>query len=404
METMDNISPDCHTVRVPIFDYEIFVTRDPENMRAIFSTQSSEFDISYFRQMSWLPMIGKGIFTTCGWDWKHSRSRLRPQFARDIVSDVDREQRHVETLMARLPVEIKSKWTETVDLQPLFFNFTLDTASEFLYGQSVNSQQGSKEGVEMATHFHHAKMAVHRRIELDKFYWILNTRKFRTACNSLHKWVDEIVVARLAQLKKQQQSLSKSPCDDNGTQSKKFVLLDELAKDTHNLDELRGETLNVLVAGRDTTGSLLGWVFYFLARHPEVYAKLRRTIVETFGSHPTRTNIDFNVLRSCAFLQHVIKEALRVATVIPMNERVALRDTTLPVGGGADGMGKVFIPAGTQILIPTYAMQHRRDLWGSDVEEFKPERWEAKKQPGWEFIPFGAGDRKCLGRKFLIST
>lgn len=403
METMDSISPDCHTVRVPIFDYEIFVTRDPENMRAIFSTQSSEFDISYFRQMSWLPMIGKGIFTTRGWDWKHSRSRLRPQFARDIVSDVDREQRHVETLMARLPVEIKSKWTEKVDLQPLFFNFTLDTASEFLYGQSVNSQQGNKEGVEMATHFHHAKMAVHRRIELDKFYWILNTRKFRTACNSLHKWVDEIIVARLAQLKKQQQSLSKSPCADNGTQSKKFVLLDELAKDTHDLDELRGETLNVLVAGRDTTGSLLGWVFYFLARHPEMYAKLRRTIVGTFGSHPTRTNIDFNVLRSCTFLQHVIKEALRIATVIPMNERVALRDTSLPVGGGPDGKGKVFIPAGTQILIPTYAMQHRRDLWGSDVEEFKPERWEAKKQPGWEFIPFGAGDRKCLGRKFLVS-
>ncbi|EED22387.1 cytochrome P450, putative [Talaromyces stipitatus ATCC 10500] len=400
MEAMDSISPDCHTVRVPIFDYEIFVTRDPENMRAIFSTQAKDFDISYFRQLSWLPMIGKGIFTTRGWDWKHSRSRLRPQFARDIVSDVDREQRHVMALMKRLPSDAMSKWTEKVDLQPLFFNFTLDTASEFLYGLSVHSQQGTKEGIEMAAHFHNAKMAVHRRIELDKFYWLINTSKFRKACNSLHKWVDGIVAARLAQLKQQQE---KSGYGDDEPKQQRFVLLDELAKYTQDLNELRGETLNVLVAGRDTTGSLLGWVFYFLVRHPEVYAKLREIVIDTFGSHPTRTKIDFNILRNCAYLQHVMKEALRIATVIPMNERVALRDTTLPVGGGEDRMGKVFIPAGTQILIPTYAMQHRRDLWGPDVEEFKPERWESKKQPGWEFIPFGAGDRKCLGQQFAFT-
>ncbi|CRG91890.1 hypothetical protein PISL3812_08944 [Talaromyces islandicus] len=395
MDTMNSISPDCHTVRVPIFDYEIFVTRDPENMRAIFSTQSNDFDISVFRQMSWMPMIGRGIFTTRGWDWKHSRSLLRPQFARDIVSDVDREERHVQALMKRLLVEPKSKWTGKVDLQPMFFNFTLDTASEFLYGKSVNSQEGTRHGVEMATHFHNAKMAVHRRIEVDKFYWLVNSKKFRTSCNSLHRWVDEIVITRLSQLK------AEEPNNDEPKQ-RKFVLLDELAKETQNIEELRGETLNVLVAGRDTTGSLLGWIFYFLVRHPEVYAKLRETVLNTFGTHPTRTKIDFHVLRNCTYLQHVMKEALRIATVIPMNERVALRDTTLPVGGGEDGKGKVFIPGGTQILIPTYAMQHRKDLWGPDVEEFKPERFE-KKQPGWEFIPFGAGDRKCLGQQFAFT-
>ncbi|KAH8699215.1 putative cytochrome P450 [Talaromyces proteolyticus] len=395
METMNSISPDCHTVRVPIFDYEIFVTRDPENMRAIFSTQSSDFDISVCRQMSWMPMIGKGIFTTRGWDWKHSRSRLRPQFSRDVVSDIEREERHVQALMTRLIVEPKSKWTDKVDLQPLFFNFTLDTASEFLYGKSVNSQQGTKDGIEMATHFHNAKMAVHRRIEVDKFYWLLNSKKFRTSCSVLHRWVDDIVASRLSKLKEE-----RSPNDEPKQQ--KFVLLDELAKDTRNIDELRGETLNVLVAGRDTTGSLLSWVFYFLARHPEVFEKLRQTVLRTFGAHPTQSKVDFHVLRNCTYLQYVMKEALRIATVIPMNERVALRDTTLPVGGGESGNGKVFIPAGTQILIPTYAMQHRQDLWGPDVEQFRPERFEDK-QPGWEFIPFGAGDRKCLGQQFAFT-
>jgi len=44
-------------------------------------------------------------------------------------------------------------------------------------------------------------------------------------------------------------------------------------------------------------------------------------------------------------------------------------------------------------------MQHRKDLWGDDVEEWNPERWNDRKF-GWEFIPFGGGSRQCLGQRF----
>lgn len=418
---LDNINPQCHTVKVPIFDYEILVTRDPENVRAIFcGTTAADYDISASRAASWFPMLGRGIFTTRGWEWKHSRSMLRGQFARDVVADVEREERHVQCLIERILASnigsvpagahlgsnvkrTSGRWTEKLDLLPLFFNFTLDTASEFLYGESVHSQQGNQDGIDIATHFHKAKVTVHRRVELDKFYWICNSSSFRKSCSILHHWVDSIVEQRLAQLKNQEQNPAL-----HGEKKGKFVLLDELARgnatdnDGSLLDakQLRSETLNVLAAGRDTTGSLLGWVFYFLARYPVVYAKLRLIVLQRFGSHPTASTINFQDLRSCNYLQYVMKEALRVATVIPMNERTALRDTILPVGGGPDGKDKVFVPEGTQILIPTYAMQHRRDLWGDDVEEFVPERWETT-QPGWEYIPFGAGERKCLGRKLI---
>jgi hypothetical protein len=81
-----------------------------------------------------------------------------------------------------------------------------------------------------------------------------------------------------------------------------------------------------------------------------------------------------------------------------MNERIALKDTTLPRGGGEDGSKPIFVREGIQVLIPTYALQHRPDIWGDDVEDFRPERWEGRKT-GWEWIPFGGGPRKCLGRK-----
>jgi len=170
-----------------------------------------------------------------------------------------------------------------------------------------------------------------------------------------------------------------------------------LAKETQNPLELRNESLSLLFAGRDTAGALLGWVFYFLARNERVFNKLRTIVLETFGAHTT-SEISFAQLKACQYMLHVINEAFRVAAVIPLNERVAVRDTTLPHGGGPNGDQPIFIPKGRQVLIATYAMQHRADLWGDDVEDFVPERWESKKA-GYEFIPFGVGPRSCLGRE-----
>jgi hypothetical protein len=66
---------------------------------------------------------------------------MRPQFARDQVSDLDLEERHVQNMMRSLDISMQSdKWTGVVDLQVLFFRLTLDSATEFLFGQSVESQ------------------------------------------------------------------------------------------------------------------------------------------------------------------------------------------------------------------------------------------------------------------------
>ena len=219
---------------------------------------------------------------------------------------------------------------------------------------------------------------------------LIHSPQLTKHCKAVHRFVDELVTGRLNQPVKL------------GADAHRFYLLDELAKYTQNPLELRNETLQILNAGRDTTGALLGWVFYFLARNDRVFNKLREIIIADFGRDRTG-EVTFPKLKQCQYLNHCIQETLRVASVVPVNERVCIRDTTLPYGGGEDMTQPVFLRKGQRVLIANHAMQHRPDLYGQDVDEFKPERW-VERRVGFEFVPFGAGPRKCIGRKSYINS
>ncbi|EXJ86289.1 hypothetical protein A1O1_06659 [Capronia coronata CBS 617.96] len=403
-QTLNAIGKDVHTVRATILDYELFITRDPENVKAMFATQSQDFDIGPHREKCFKSLLGEGVMTNRQDKWKHSRSLIRPQFARDNVADLDLFQKHFEVLLGRLPVS-QHGWTAKVDLSPLFFDFTLDTSTEFLFGQSVHAQSPDArlnsdlpwdsdmpDLSSFGQHLDEAKHIIDRRGALAKYGWLLRDKAFPDHCNAVQKSVDYFVKAKLKSTSDCEKGLEAA----NG--KNKFVLLDELVKETRDPLELRCELLNVLHASRDTTAALLGWCFYFLARHPGVLTILRQEILDQLSRDPA-TEITFSALWTCRYLQHVVNETIRIVGIVPMNERAAIHDTTLPRGGGLDGESPVFVPKGTQVLIPTYSMQHREDIWGPDVEEFRPERWQDRKF-GWDFIPFGGGARQCLGQQF----
>lgn len=70
-----------------------------------------------------------------------------------------------------------------------------------------------------------------------------------------------------------------------------------------------------------------------------------------------------------------------------MSARMANTDTVLPTGGGEDGESPLLVQKGQLVGWSKYAMQRRKDIYGEDADEFRPERWETL-QPGWSYLPF----------------
>lgn len=128
-------------------------------------------------------------------------------------------------------------------------------------------------------------------------------------------------------------------------------LLTAIIEETVDPDELRSQVTNTLLAGRDTTASLLTWFFLLMSdtKHKNFMEKLRHDIVEQFGTFDHPKNISLEGLQSCQYLQWCLKEALRLFPPVPLNTREAIIDTTLPRGGGQDGLGPIFIPKGSHI-------------------------------------------------------
>lgn len=85
--------------------------------------------------------------------------------------------------------------------------------------------------------------------------------------------------------------------------------------------------------------------------------------------------------------------------------RIALRDTVLPTGGGPNGDAPVFVPKGTIVSSAFFKLHRNKDVYGEDVESWRPERWENFKisSLAWKFMPFGGGPHACPGQQLALN-
>ncbi|KAL2514309.1 Carotene epsilon-monooxygenase [Forsythia ovata] len=159
--------------------------------------------------------------------------------------------------------------------------------------------------------------------------------------------------------------------------------------------QLRDDLLSMLVAGHETTGSVLTWTSYLLSKDPSAMSKVQEEVDTVLqGRLPTYEDI-----KNLKFLTHCIIESMRLYPHPPVLLRRAQVTDVLP--------GNYKVNAGQDIMISVYNIHHSAQVWDR-AEEFMPERFDLEgpvpneTNTDYRFIPFSGGPRKCVGDQFAL--
>ncbi|KAI5997178.1 cytochrome P450 [Pisolithus albus] len=411
----------------PIVNFRIMfenriLTTEPEHFKAILATQFNSFEKGKLRPEfadELRGLLGTGVFNADGEVWKFHRSMTRPFFSKDRIGHFDIFEKHIEDVLAQVKARLQEGYP--VDFQDMVGRFTLDSATEFLFGKCVgslsagliypaNSLPGKNK--EYANHpsnvffraISEAQTQAMQRNSIGPMwrlaeFWNDRIQKHMEIC---HGFINPILTDALEM--KRSIKEGELPTEDAYTEGKGFLedtLLGHLVNCTEG-KAFPNSALDSALTGRDTTASTLTFLVYMLSEHPDVLKRLRAEVLSTVGSSRRPTYDD---VREMKYMRAVINETLRLYPSIPFNIRTSTEAVVWP---GVHGGPPIYIPPNTRVPFSTIIMQRRKDLWGPDAHIFDPDRFIDERlkyltSNPFIFLPFSGGPRICLGQQFAYN-
>ncbi len=153
-------------------------------------------------------------------------------------------------------------------------------------------------------------------------------------------------------------------------------------------DELLGHVGVLFVAGHETSANALTWTLFLLSQHPQIAQTLQDELNRALGGNPPT----LEQLQALPYLEKVVKESLRIISPVPWNGRVTSQETEL---------GGYRLPAGTEVFVSLYHTHHMATIY-DEPERFNPDRWDQINPNSYEYNPFSAGPRICIGAAFAM--
>jgi len=266
-------------------------TCDPENVNALFKTKADDFELSWVRTEAFRPSIGKAVQASNGEVWAHGRAILRPAFNKANLSNMSLFEEHFQNLRKKIPDD-----GQTVDLHPLLHSLTMDVATDVLFGESTYLLK-SEENIEIERAYDAVNRGVIERFFMGPLIKFYRGPAFFEGCKTVRNYAEKYIEKALA--------VKESSADgEDGQKSYEFIR--ELAKETDDITFIRDQILGALSAGRNTTASLMSFLFYLLARNPDKQEILRREITTLNGFPPT-----YEELKNLVYLRRVIDESMK---------------------------------------------------------------------------------------------
>ncbi|KAF4635238.1 hypothetical protein G7Y89_g2873 [Cudoniella acicularis] len=376
-----------------LFTTNVINTMDSANIQTVATSSFQDYAKSSEGERFLKPAFGRGVFTTDGAAWKHSRNLIRPIFSRSDMSDLNYLGPFIDRLFEKIPRD-----GSTFDLQPLSHKLGLDIATDSVFGQSVDSLliETPFESFQFVKSFNAMLAGTGKRKRFGKLAslrFAFDT-EWKKAYTEIHDWVDVQVKRALQETEDESQlSSEKGAKSEESSPQPRYILLYEMAKQIRDPVELRFQTLQVFLPAANTSPLILANCLFYLARKPEIWTKLRQDAL-ALGDQP----LTFELLRTLIYFRHVFWETLRVRGLSSPIVREAIRDTVLPVGGGPDGLSPIFVAKGTEVAMHIRGQGHDTDFWGEDVHTFRPERFTDRRIL-WQWVPFFGGPRICLANQ-----
>ncbi|KAJ7721345.1 cytochrome P450 [Mycena maculata] len=384
-------------------------TTEPANIKAILATEFANYWKGPADSERGNSLLGTGVFNTDDEMWKFHRSMTRPFFSRERISDFDIFDKHANDAIGQAAARLRQGYA--VDIQDVASRFTLDSATEFLFGKSADSLSAGLAYPDSSSQKnppsflnHPSNTFVNAFLEAQRLHvarsrfgtkWPLN-EFWKDRVKPHRQVIDQFIEPILNDALAEKARLNAEPKD---SKKEAETLLSHLLQGTDDKQIIRDEILNILVAGRDTTSATLTFAVYMLAEHPDMTRRLRGEILDKIGSSRRPTHDD---MKTMPYLRAFINETLRLYPPVPIDSRTSKNATTWPAAGGRP----FYVPANAKIIYIVFLMHRRTDLWGPDALEFDPDRFMDERlhkylTPNpYMFLPFNAGPRICLGQQF----
>jgi cytochrome P450 len=355
---------------------EAIVTTNPVVIQHVLKANSENYYKSEIQKKRMGHFLGKGLLTTEGDPWRTQRRLIQTGFERkqlEVLSSIMQD-----SLADSLQDFDRQARVGPVDIYPLMMKITFAMVGRSLFGARLKEEDINLVSLAISTV---QEFMVRQTIQpyLNPWFaisgelrrhWELRSRAFGVLDEYLQRRRKEAPGHDLLQ-----------------------ILMDARYSDGEGMpDELvLSESMQLLVAGHETSSNALSWLLYLLSSRPDCVDEIRQEFDSVLGERP----LSFLDVPKFEFTTRVILEALRLYPPFWMVDRMALAD---------DRAGDVAIPRGSTVVVFIYGVHHSPQYW-ENPETFNPERFTKAKEKlhtPFAHLPFGAGPRGCIGGNYAM--
>ncbi|HEY1896483.1 MAG TPA: cytochrome P450 [Terracidiphilus sp.] len=355
---------------------QAIVTTDPAVIQHVLKTNAENYQKSEIQVKRMGHFLGKGLLTTHGEAWRTQRRLIQRGFERkqlEVLSSIMQD-----SLADSLREFDRQVSLGPVDIYPQLMKMTFSMVAKSLFGARLKD-----EDIDLVSHTISTvqEFIVRQTIQPYLNPWFAVSGDLRRH-EEMRARADAILLEYIRSRRGQE------PGHDLLQ-----ILMDARYSDGHGMsDELvLSESMQLLVAGHETSSNALSWLLYLLSSRPDCLERLRQEFHTVLGEGP----LCFGDVPKFEFGTQVILEALRLYPPFWMVDRMAVAD---------DRIGDLIIARGSMVIVFIHGAHHASRYW-PDPESFDPERFtkaNEKLHTPFTHLPFGAGPRGCIGGNYAI--